>query len=405
MADPARLQRLLGGPALADLRARLRKRYEQRRDGGAVTLTRLSAAERAAMCGILGRPSGTGASLRFEVEELDAILQRAGLAASLRAALELLDGPLENRAARREAAALAWSGLQASLADPRLAACLAQPRALGVLKRASGADPARAAALCAQAARVLAALPCQPTTRSHLAAQLLGDAHALDSGRAVSTLVLAALRHARLEQADDAESDESERAAWAACGILVNELARPVLVLNLPGCDAVPGEPGYLSLRSLVRARHDWSGARGAVFVCENPNIVAIAADALGARCAPLVCTDGMPAAAQRTLLTQLAAAVARLRYHGDFDWPGIAIGNVVMDQCGADPWRFGTQDYQAAARVCHMPNRRLEPSGREASWDAALGEAMREAGFAIDEEAVVAALLDDLGAGAPAQA
>lgn len=401
MADPARLERLLGGTALAGLRARLRKRYEQGRDGGAVTLTGLDAAERAALCGILGRPPAAGASLRFEVEELDGILQRAGLAASLRAALELIDGPIENRAARREAAALGWSGLQASLADPRLAACLAQPRVLSVLKRISGSDPLRAAAICAQAARVLAALPCEPTTRSHLAAQLLGDAHALDSGRAVSTLVLAALRHARQEEAGEDEPDESERAQWAACGILVNELARPALVLNLPGHHAMPGEPGYLSLRALVRARHDWTGARRDVFVCENPNIVAIAADALGARCAPLVCTDGMPAAAQRTLLTQLADGGACLRYHGDFDWPGIAIGNVVMERFGAAPWRFGAEDYRRAAFACGASNRRLEPPEREASWDGALGGAMREAGFAIDEEAVVAPLLDDLAAGA----
>jgi len=38
-----------------------------------------------------------------------------------------------------------------------------------------------------------------------------------------------------------------------------------------------------------------------------------------------------MLAAAQRTLLMQLRRAGATLRYHGDFDWPGIAIGNVVM--------------------------------------------------------------------------
>ena len=71
--------------------------------------------------------------------------------------------------------------------------------------------------------------------------------------------------------------------------------------------------------------------------VCENPNLVAIAADALGTRCAPLVCTDGMPAAAQRCLLSQLATAGAQTFYHGDFDWPGLHIGNYVMREYGAD--------------------------------------------------------------------
>ena len=104
-----------------------------------------------------------------------------------------------------------------------------------------------------------------------------------------------------------------------------------------------PGEPVHLSLRSLLRRPPTWHVAQRDVFVCENPNIVAIAADRLGAACAPLACTDGMPSAAQQTLLAQLAAAGARLRYHGDFDWPGLVIGNFVMREFGAEPWRFGS--------------------------------------------------------------
>jgi len=77
---------------------------------------------------------------------------------------------------------------------------------------------------------------------------------------------------------------------------------------------------------------------------------VAIAADCVGARCARLVCTDGIPAAAQRTLLAQLAQAGARLRYHGDFDWAGLRIANHVMRTGQARPWRFMARDYEAAA-------------------------------------------------------
>jgi uncharacterized protein (TIGR02679 family) len=130
------------------------------------------------------------------------------------------------------------------------------------------------------------------------------------------------------------------------------------------------------------------------VFVCENPSVASLAADRLGARCAPLVCTDGMPAAAQRTLLAQLAAAGARLRYHGDFDWPGIAIGNFVMRSFVAQPWRFGASDYVAAR------GRRLEGVPVAARWDAPLADKMAAAGFALEEEAVVESLLADLAAG-----
>src|SRR5262249_38004917 len=101
------------------------------------------------------------------------------------------------------------------------------------------------------------------------------------------------------------------------------------------------GEPGYVSLRVLVRSPPSWAVAGRDVYVCENPNLVAIAADQWGPRCAPLVCTDGMPAAAQRHLLSQLTRAGARLHYHGDFDWPGLCIGNHLMRAHGALPWRF----------------------------------------------------------------
>ncbi len=400
MADLARLERLLGGPALAGLRARLRKRYAQGRDGGTVTLGQLDDAERAALCGMLGRPAAAGASLRFEISDLDEVLLRSGAAPSLRDALELLDGPIHDLKALRESAALEWSGFQAALADPRLAAWLAQPRALGALKRASGGQLATAVQLCDDAAKVLAALPRQGSTRSQLAAQVLGDAHALDTGRPVAALVLAALRHARADALEEGEQEESARRQWAAAGILVNALARPALALNLPGDDARCGEPDYLSLRALVRQGRQWEVAQRDVFVCENPNIVAIAADALGPRCAPLVCTDGMPAAAQQTLLSQLAAAGARLRYHGDFDWPGIAIANVMMQEFGALPWRFGMQDYRAAVSAAVVSSRRLALPGRDACWDGGLKDAMLALGTPIDEEVVADFLLEDLARG-----
>ena len=160
------------------------------------------------------------------------------------------------------------------------------------------------------------------------------------------------------------EVDETAREIWAGAGILVNELARPALFLNLPVQNqlAGSGEPGYVSLRALLRAPPLWDVAGRAIFVCENPNLVAIAADALGVECAPLACTDGMPAAAQRTLLMQLSAAGARLYYHGDFDWPGIGIGNFVMQQFGALAWRFRTEDYRAATAVAAADWRPLGP-------------------------------------------
>ena len=131
------------------------------------------------------------------------------------------------------------------------------------------------------------------------------------------------------------------------------------------------GEPVHLSLRKLLRNPPVWAVVDRDVFVCENPSIVAIAADRLGGASAPLVCTDGMPSAAQRTLILQLVAAGARLRYHGDFDWPGLTIGNFVIRALRAKPWRFDADDYLAACRggVSTLP-----VEGRiEAEWDLGL--------------------------------
>ncbi|MCY7316445.1 MAG: DUF2399 domain-containing protein [Rubrivivax sp.] len=145
------------------------------------------------------------------------------------------------------------------------------------------------------------------------------------------------------------------------------------------------------------RAPPQWAVAKLTVFVCENPKLVAIAADWLGVRCAALVCTDGMPAAAQRTLLTQLAQAGARLRHHGDVYWPGVQIANHVIATWGATPWRSGAPDYDAA--TASAPHTRHDLSGAcvIASWDAALAPAMQRYGLAVAEEAVAAALLENL--------
>lgn len=147
-----------------------------------------------------------------------------------------------------------------------------------------------------------------------------------------------------------------------------------------------------------LRVYGETAGLGGApVYVCENPNIVAIAADQLGSRCAPLVCTEGMPAAAQRTLLTQLTDAGARLLYHGDFDWAGLRIANFVMRIWPALPWRFRAADYEAAVSRAPHTLRDLGNAPVAASWDDSLTAAMQSRGLAIAEEAVVAALLEDL--------
>lgn len=417
-----RLLRLLGDDSLADLRRRLRQRFERIAPTDAPAgwrLERLAPHEHEALARLLGRPAArASASMSIDVVQIDATLRQVGIAASLREALEQLDGPIVHRAAVRDALQARWQQALERCGHPGLHGLLDTAAGLGLLRRLAGREPEAAERLCGRAAAVLRRLPAAGLPRAQLAAETLGDAHALDPGEPAAALVLATWQHMRgepdtgsapatMQEAGETTEvqpsrAESVREIWASAGVLVNELARPALFLNLPAGSGLPGaalggEPAYLSLRALLRSPPRWAVRDRNVHVCENPNLVAIAAARLGAACAPLVCTDGMPAAAQRLLLTQLRQAGARLLYHGDFDWPGLHIGNRVMEEHGARPWRFGTRDYLTASATAPTPGHALRGPPADANWDADLATAMQAHGLAIAEEALAALLLQDL--------
>ncbi|MEO8937777.1 MAG: TIGR02679 family protein [Burkholderiaceae bacterium] len=411
------MHKLLGDDDLAALRRRLRRHFEATQPGtppGILRLGALSRPEHEALSLLTGRPPRDAKSMQIDIASLDAALRGAGIAASLREALEQLEGPIVHLASARAVNQAGWSAVVAGCEHPALVDYLHASAAVGLLKRLARNDLAQAQRLLERAGAVLRRLPAGGMARAQLAAEVLGNAHALDSGQGTAALVLAAWRrfersrpganHAG-ESADktpERAPDERARDLWARAGVLVNALARPALFLNLPMQTSettvgTAGEPNYLSLRRLLRTPPLWTVDQQVVFVCENPNLLAIAADHLGAHCAPLVCTDGMPAAAQRTLLSQLVKAGARLRYHGDFDWPGIQIANHVMRVWGAKPWRLSAVDYENAATSAPHTQRDLAGADVSASWDAALAPAMQRHGLAIAEEAVAASLLGDL--------
>ncbi|WP_181108579.1 TIGR02679 family protein [Xanthomonas arboricola] len=424
LPDP-RLQRLLGGDALAPLRQRLRRHFERIGSDATASTLRLDGlapTAHQALCQMTGRPARPARSMTLDIRQLDTALRQAGLANSLRDALERLDGPIVDKTRQRLELQARWAAAADSVdVCPLFGDWLNTPSAPPLLKRLSRV-PEQAAPLLNAADVVLRALPAQGQPRSQLAASLLGDAHALDAGRAVATLVLAAWRHHERQRPTNHETgeapedapkgegmEERQRDIWARTGILVNELARPALFLNLPvatsqGALGHPGEPSYISLRQLLRASPIWSVADRVVHVCENPNVLAIAADQLGARCAPLVCTDGMPSAAQRILLDQLQAAGAKLLYHGDFDWPGIGIANFVIRTWNAIPWRMSTQDYDVAASSTTRVRHELGATPVNADWDIHLATTMQKHGTAIAEEAVATILIEDLRTAGPAE-
>lgn len=417
--DP-RLIRRLGGAELAELRRRMRRHFERHGhdpEKSGFHLTKLSAVEYEALALLIGLPPRSTQSVRIDIARFDAALREAGIANSLQEALEKLDGPIVNRTEAKAELQSRWSSVTGDQRlHPTLCAWLRGSSAVGLLKRVSKQAPRTAHQLLQQAHAVMQRLPAQGLTRAQLAADALGNAHALDNGQAIATVVLAALQHGAStgdqeqspseETTDEADGarrpSERVRDIWARSGVLVNELARPALFLNLPvrtpsNAPAAAGEPGYLSLRRLLRSPPAWDVADQIIYVCENPNIVSIAADQLGAACAPLVCTDGMPAAAQRVLLKQLSDAGAKLLYHGDFDWAGIHIANNVMKLCRCSPWCFGSEHYLQALETAPRKDRDLDETKVAASWDQALTEVMQSHGMAIAEEAVASLLVNDL--------
>jgi uncharacterized protein (TIGR02679 family) len=410
-----RLQRLLGGASLSSLRRRIRQRFERGpADGklGRLRIANLGAEEHAALAGLMGRSVRFSNSMQIDVPSIDETLKRAGIAPSLREALELIDGPIVHVETARAELQAEWLNVVSLVGHADFSAYLRVPSGLGLLKRLSGGSPEAAVRLCRGVDVVLGALPAGGMTRAQLAATTLGDAHALDNGRPAAALVLAVCRARAAPEPDPDEEDplnienesgdERIRDVWAKAGVLVNELARPVLFLNFnmlghPTLLNAAGEPTYASLRFLLRSGPRWDVNGLDVYVCENANLLAIAADQCGSKCAPMVCTDGMPAAAQRVLLQQLSAAGGRLLYHGDFDWAGIRIGNYVMREYGARPWRFNVADYLAAVAQAPRPGLALTGPEVMASWDSALTAAMQEHQLSIAEESLSDVLLQDL--------
>ncbi|MFD0819888.1 DUF2399 domain-containing protein, partial [Micromonospora zhanjiangensis] len=99
--------------------------------------------------------------------------------------------------------------------------------------------------------------------------------------------------------------------------------------------------------------------------------------------------------AAALRLLVVLAAGGARLSYHGDFDWGGVRIANLLRSRVPWRPWRYDATAYRAAV-VGAAPGT-LTGQPVEAGWDAELTELMLRHGARVEEELVLDALLADL--------
>ena len=403
---------LLAGPFLDKLWRAARRRVEANGlslYGTPLVLKGLSRDEADAVAGLLGivRPRGV---LRVRLDALDIVLRSSSAGHGLLDVLTAVSGPLVDRRALKEDVATrratTWSELAAHpviVADPRLADWLAGLQRSGLAARLAGTQEVET--LVNGALDVLARLPGNGIGLAVLAAEVTGDAHGLDRGRPTGTLVLNALG-ARSETSPPVTASQW-RAAWQAAGVVCDDLSCHVLVMNLRpkgtsdlvggmvADHASFGEPVRLTLRQVSSGELE-PETPTPIFCCENPAVVAAAADRLAEDAATLICLEGIPSTAGLVLLERLSAVGCPLHYHGDFDWPGLSIFTTLRRRFEISPWRFGAGDYEAAVSEGRGG---IALAGRpvESSWDPPLAVAMSRAAVAVFEEQVVDQLLGDL--------
>lgn len=402
--------RRYAGPEYRRLLAAARSSLE--RTGGAlagrVSVRDPDDAERKAVIGITGVHISAGTKrMTVMLATLDAAVRR-GAGCGLAELLAALGGPLRDRPAETSSLATARGELVSIVSASHLYETstwfrdwLGDMRRDGTLTRLAPQPE-----ILRQAVRVLeylsagrAASAAAPIALPALAVQVTGDTKALNHGTALATVVLRAL--ALKARTARPESAAERRELWDKAGVVVDDLASRVLVLNVAAegdglgawmtSAARYGTPFQVTLHQL--AAHPVQISCQRMYVCENPAILRRACAELGPACPPLACTEGRPSTAFHRLLSSAVRGGAEVWYHGDFDWPGVAIAAHVMTRYAAQAWRMGASDYRMAGRSGVS----LTGDPVETPWDAELREAMRSEGHAVYEEMVGDQLLADL--------
>ncbi|WP_194923408.1 TIGR02679 family protein [Catenulispora pinisilvae] len=396
------------------LRTAVRAELERRPDATAVTVAAsgLSDDQRATIKWLLKLDAPPQQDIRVSLARLDrALTEKTDAGLPTRILLEALDGELDDiprfKQADKQSRLDVWANIGAHPAvatAPALQQWLEQER----LRRALPADPHVRALLLQDALTVLQTLPAQPRIAlTVLAATTLGSAHALDEGPLPGLILrgLAARTGGPLP-----ENREQERALWNTFGIVPDELSSRVLVHGLrpEGSGALAqilriaadaGTPCVITLQQLDRHQDQAGGqltsAGQPVWICENVAVIWSAAEALGSACPPIICVEGWPSAAAVRLVNHVAAGGSEMRYHGDFDKSGLEITNY-LTTLGAVPWRMAADDYNAAVAVRPRLSA-MDGDQLTCQWDRDLPAAMRTVARQLEEEHVIAVLVEDL--------
>ncbi|MEV6632823.1 TIGR02679 domain-containing protein [Actinoplanes sp. NPDC051470] len=350
---------------------------------GSVSLAAPDETERHIVIGVTGvhRPAGVS-RVSVRLAELDVFLRDA-YGTDLVSAV----GPFRNRPGERALVAEARDSALAMAATSRHAGAPWFDNWLGAL-RGDGTLTriARGGLPFSQVLAVLDAMPVTAEPMPVFAERILGDTKALTDGP-VRGLVLRAL--AAWHGTGVPTGAEQERALWELAGVVPDDLASQVLVLNLPASGGPLGDwlssaaaahvPFRVTLHQLRLGPLTLPSKE--IFVCENPAVLRAAA---GRGTAPLICTEGVPSAAVHMLLGYRASD-AVIRWRNDFDWTGLRLtGAALARYPEAVPWRMSSADYRTADAT-GLP---LTGVATATAWDPSLAEAMSHADRSVMERA-----------------
>lgn len=394
MTDPA------SDPGWSRLLTAARRSLE--RSGGSldgmISLMDPSDAERRIVIGATGvHRSAAAARLAVRLADLDAYVVQLTGRRLAEVAAQASGTPLRNRPAERAYEALARDAAMSFAHDGAHAGEPWYSRWLDTISRDGTLTRiVRTGLDFPSVIRVLDALPAADEPLPAFADRLLDDTKGLGD-TATRSLLLRAI--ATWQGLDMPASAGHERALWESVGVIPDDLASQVLVLNVRAHGGLVGGwltqaadagiPMRLTLHQLRLV--PLAVESPAVFVTENPAILRAACTALGATAPAMICTEGVPSAAVHRLLR---AVTAPLWVRNDFDWPGVRMTAAALSRYPqARPWRMTADDYRSAAES----GQPLTGTPAQTPWDPPLGDAMVAAGRAVMEERLLPRLIDDL--------
>jgi len=373
---------------------------------GRITVTVLDRDERHALGGLLGRILASD-TCRIDLSTLDERLRARSDEGLVRASEHVLGRALVDRPAQRRvrgdqreapfAEARSWLEQHRDQVQEWTEVWLSTLRRDGLLMR--DPDPS---GLIVQALSVLQtclADASRPSlARTELAAVAAHDAHALDDDRRLSQLVLRGLALRVDRPAPSSAADRRE--VWESVGVTTDSVSSTCLTLGLGVLDGWAGAQRYRLAADFGDPIHVtwWDLRRGlqmvpgqGVLVCENPRVLESIAER-GLEGITVVCTSGRSTLVVLEVLRRLSRTGAHIRYHGDFDWPGIAMTNQLIAMFDVQPWSMSADDYLDSPARLPLVGSAVAPA-----WDADLGAAMHHRGLAVHEEAVLGRLLNSL--------